>query len=878
MTVKNRFPMPRIDELFDMLRGAICFSKIDLRTTHHIYMTAFVSHCGHHEFTVMSFGLTYAHAVFMDMMSGIFMPYLNYFVMVFIDDILIYSASKAEHVEHLRIALQLLRDNQLYAKLSKCEFWLSRVKFLGHVVSGAGIAMDDEKVVAVKDWETPKTVFDIRSFLGLAGYYRRFVQDFAKLASPLTRLTRKDVKFVWTDACEESFQEMKTRLTTAPILIVPERGRGYTLYCDTSLLGYGGVLMQDDRVVAFGSRHLKDHERNYPTHDLELGSVVFALKSWRHYLYGEDFVVFSDHKSLGYIFTQKDLNMRQRRWLEYLADYTFTMHYHPGKANVVADALSRRSYTTLSSLLVRSQRITPDLRGLLHARSWESRKDRLFSMVALPSLLAKVKASQFGDDEAESFCAKLMEGHVLTGWSLDQEGYLLRNGRIYVPAACRGEVLREHHCSRFAVHPGSTKMYNDLRRQYQWAGMKQHVAEVVAKCLTCQRIKAEHKSPAGKLQSLEIPVWKWDHITMDFVTALPKTATGHDSIWDIVDRLTKVAHFFPVRSTFKVEQYSRIYMRGIVRVHGVPLSIVSDRDPKFTSGFWNSLQSALRTKIRLSTAYHPQTDGQSERTIQTLADMLRACVMDFGGSWEDHLHLVEFAYNNSYQASIGMAPYEALYGRPCRSPLCWVEAGESSVVRSRTDSTTGETTMEGPELIAETTDRIAIARQRMQAAQDRQKKYADLDRREVEFSVGDHAFLRVSSRRGLQQASRLGKLAPRFVGPFLILERIGKVAYRLALSPQFAKMHNVFHVSTLKPYVHDPTHVLDFQDLTIQDDISIEDRPIQILDRREQVLRNKVIPLVKVMWSHHGVEEATWEREALIREQYPALFVRPDVL
>src|SRR5438270_11101184 len=234
---------------------------------------------------------------------------------------------------------------------------------------------------------------------------------------------------------------------------------------------------------------------------------------------------------------------------------------------------------------------------------------------------------------------------------------------------------------------------------------------------------------------------------------------------------------------------------------------------------------------------------------------------------------MECSYNNSFQSSIGMAPYEALYGRPCISPLCWVEAGESSVVRSRTDPTTGEVTMQGPELIAETTERIAIARQRMQAAQDRQKKYADPERREVEYSVGDHAFLRVSSRRGLQQAGRLGKLAPRFVGPFLILERIGKVAYRLALPPKFAKMHNVFHVSTLKPYVHDPTHVLDFQDLTIQGDISIEDRPIQILDRREQVLRNKVIPLVKVMWSHHGVEEATWEREALICEQYPALFI-----
>ena len=254
----------------------------------------------------MPFGLTNTPTVFMDMMSRIFRPYLNKFVVVFVDDILIYSTTKEEHAEHLRIALQLIMDHRLHAKLSKCEFWLSEVKFLGHVVSGAGIAVDSDKVAAVADWATPKTMFDIRSFLGLAGYYRRFVHDFARLAAPLTRLTRKDVKFVWTDACETSFQELKKRLTTTPILIVPERGRGYTLYCDASLLGYRGVLMQGDRVVIFGSRQLKDHEKNYPTHDLELCSVVFALKTWRHYLYGKDFVVFFDHESLGYIFTQKN--------------------------------------------------------------------------------------------------------------------------------------------------------------------------------------------------------------------------------------------------------------------------------------------------------------------------------------------------------------------------------------------------------------------------------------------------------------------------------------------------------------------------------------------------------------------------------------------
>src|SRR3954470_8212992 len=241
-------------------------------------------------------------------------------MVVFVDDILIYSRSEEEHEGHLRAVLQLLRDHRLYAKFSKCEFWLTEVKFLGHVVFGDGIAVDPAKIKAVLDWERSKSLFDICSFLGLAGYYRRFVSDFSKLAAPLTRLTRKGVKFVWTDDCESSFTELKTRLTTAPILTIPERGLGYTLYCDASLLGYGAVLMQLGKIVAFSSRQLKEHERNYPIHDLELGSVVFALKTWRHYLYGEKFEVYSDHKSLSHIFTQKDLNMRQRRWLEYIAN------------------------------------------------------------------------------------------------------------------------------------------------------------------------------------------------------------------------------------------------------------------------------------------------------------------------------------------------------------------------------------------------------------------------------------------------------------------------------------------------------------------------------------------------------------------------------
>src|SRR3954471_6383129 len=572
--------------------------------------------------------------------------------------------------------------------------------------------------------------------------------------------------------------ELKMRVTTAPILIVSDLGLGYTLYCDASLLGYGAVLMQLGRVVAFSSRQLKEHERNYPVHDLELGSVVFALKTWRHYLYGEKFEVYSDHKSLSHIFTQKDLNMRQRRWLEYIADYDFELLYHPGKANVVADGLSRKRRATLSSVMI---------------CGWLERQPRLFAFTAEPALLVKVKKAQETDQETLQTIAQIADGQGAQHWSVDPAGILLQRGRIFVPESCRAEVLREFHSSRFAVHPGGTKMYRDLQRQYRWPGMKRDVADYISRCLTCQWVKAVCRHPAGLLQPLEVPEWKWEHVTMDFVCGLPRTRQKHEAIWVIVDRLIKSAHFLPMNMTDPYDRLSRLYVHEIVRLHGVPASIVSDRDPRFTSHFWQSFQQALGTELRLSTTYHPQTDGQSERTIQILEDMLRSCIIDFGGIWEDHLPIVEFAYNNSFQASIGMAPFEALYGRPCRSPLCWVDAGESSSVRHRIDEDTGETILLGPEFITETTEKIALIRQRIRAAQDRQKVYADQNRREVTFEVGDMVFLKVSAHRGLQKSRKLGKLAPRYIGPFRVLERVGPVAYRLDLPPQFAAISFLCH-------------------------------------------------------------------------------------
>jgi hypothetical protein len=349
VTIKNKYPLPRIDVLFDQLAGARVFSKVDLRSGYHqikirpcdIPKTAFSTRYGLYEYLVMSFGLNNAPAYFMYLMNSVFMTELDKFVVVFIDDILIYSKNDEEHAGHLRIVLQRLRDHKLYAKFSKCEFWLDSVKFLGHTISKEGISVDASKVQEVMDWKPPKTVHQIRSFLGLAGYYRRFIPDFSRIAKSMTELLKKGVKFVWSEDCEKAFHTLRQHLTTAPVLVQPDNSQPFEVFCDASSTGLGCVLMQENRVIAYASRSLRPHEVNYPTHDLELAAVVHALKIWRHYLMGNRCNIFTEHKSLKYIFTKSELNMRQRRWLELIKDYDIEVHYHPGKANVVADALSR---------------------------------------------------------------------------------------------------------------------------------------------------------------------------------------------------------------------------------------------------------------------------------------------------------------------------------------------------------------------------------------------------------------------------------------------------------------------------------------------------------------------------------------------------------
>ncbi|KAA0045487.1 hypothetical protein IC582_016192 [Cucumis melo] len=388
--------------------------------------------------------------------------------------------------------------------------------------------------------------------------------------------------------------------------------------------------------------------------------------------------------------------------------------------------------------------------------------------------------------------------------------------------------------------------------------MKREVADFVSRCLVCQHVKAPRQKPAGLLQPLSVLGWKWESVSMDFIAGLPRTLRGYTVIWIVADRLTKSAHFVPGKSTYTASKCGQLYMIEVVRLHGVLVSIISDRDARFTSKFWKGLQLALGTRLDFSTTFHPQTDGQTERLNQILEDMLRACVLEFLGSWDSHLHLMEFAYNNNYQAAIGMATFEVLYGRCCKSPVFWGEIGEQGLL--------------GLELVQTTNTAMQKIRARMLTAQSRQKSYANVRRKDLEFDVGDMVFLKVAPMKGVLRFEKKGKLSPRFVGPFEILERTGPVAYRLVLPPSLSIVHDVFHVSMLRKYVADSTHVVDFEPLQINENLSYEEQPIEILAREVKVLRNQGISLVKVLWRNHRVEEATWEKEDDIRAQYPELF------
>jgi hypothetical protein len=417
--------------------------------------------------------------------------------------------------------------------------------------------------------------YEDSEFLGHAGYYQKFIEGFSKVAKRMTSLLEKGREFKWDEKCQDSFDQLKKRFMSPPVLVMPDLQKGFDIYCDACGQGLGCVLMQEGQVIAYASRQLQKHELNYPTDDLELAAVVHTLKIWRHYIMGTKCQVYTDHKSLKYIFTQKDLNLRQRRWLELIKDYDLEIHYHPGKANLVADALSWKEHVHSAFIVQLPDELAKDFERLnlgivTHTEG--------ITIELEPTLEHEIRKGQIGDAKIQEIKDLITEGRG-PEFTEDEQGTIWFKNRICVPDidSLRETILKEAHDLIYSIHPGSTKMYQDLKQKYWWYGLKRDVAAHVAMCDVCQRVKAEHQRPAGLLHPLKIPEWKWEEIDMDFITGVPRTPKGYDSIWVIVDRLTKVAHFIPVKTTYKGSQLVELYRARIVSLHSVPKKIILDR-------------------------------------------------------------------------------------------------------------------------------------------------------------------------------------------------------------------------------------------------------------------------------------------------------------
>ena len=870
LTVKNAYPLPRIDDLLDQLQGAKFFSKLDLRSGYwqipvasdSAPLTAFRTRYGHFEWLVMPFGLTNAPAAFMDQMHRLFSDLLDQFVVVFLDDILVFSKTAEEHQAHLREVLSRLRSAKFYAKLSKCDLWKTQVHFLGHVVTSSGIQVEETKVQAIRNWPPPHDVSSLRSFLGLASFYRRFVPGFAHLAAPLTDCFRKDHPFSWGPTQQQAFASLKDALCSTPIL----QPYGPHLPCvvdfDASNEAIGAVLLQRFPTglhpVAYESRRLNRAERNYSARDREQLAMVHATKVWRHYLLGKPVLMRTDHRPLLQPLRLEFMKGRHHRWEEQLQLFDIKLEYMPGRSHIAPDALSRRppSPPAVTALLTDSLRPGVGLRTTPAVCCGHS--VRTPSGLGLPAIstissvqpdsseLTSLRAGYDGDpfyhlvvDRLKILDVKYRDYHLTSG-------LLYRGDQLYVPNVplLRTTRLQEAHDIPISGHLGSEKTFSVLQRNWWWPGMDRDVRAFVRSCDTCQRNKARTQAPAGLLQPLATPSHRWEQVSLDLITGLPPTSKGHTALVVFVDRLSKQIITAPTTDSVTAPQVAQLYFDTVFRHHGLSRVLVSDRDPRFTGKFWQSLFSLLGTRLSMSTAYHPQTDGQTERANRTLEDMLRAFVNIHHNDWDLHLTAVEFAYNNSKQASTGFSPFYLNQGQHPLLPDSLFHSLPSKVPATA-------------DFLASLGSTLATAKANLATAQNRQKQYADQHRRPLIFAAGDRVYLSASNIP-LPLHQQVRKLSPRWLGPFSVCQVISPLAYKLTLPAHF-RIHPVFHISQLKPYIPSPEE-FPARVLPPPPPVLVDDQPEFIVERildRRVIGRGRV--QYKVLWKGYPAYDATWE-------------------
>ncbi|KAJ1599194.1 hypothetical protein NDA14_003925 [Ustilago hordei] len=863
ITVKNRAPLPLIEEQLFLLRKARIYTKLDLRAAYNLiriakgdeWKTAFGTQLGLYEYLVMPFGLANAPAHFQSFINDIFRDIIGIYVVVYLDDFLIFSDTEEAHVKHVTEVLTRLRSNRLFAKLSKCEFHTKTVEFLGYIIKPTGIEMDPEKVRTVKEWPMLESIHDIQRFLGFANFYRRFIAHFARIAKPLTALVKpieRFKKFELPEEAQQAFHKLIQAFTSAGVLQHFDYHLPTRLETDASDFAIAGVLKQEHEgrwhPVAFYSRKMSSAEKNYEIHDKELLAVVACLTQWRHMLAGlpNQLVILTDHEALKYFKSQRRITGRQARWAILLADFDFILQYRPGDKGGEPDALTRRT-----DMQPAGEEQDHNVRQLLPPRVFKETADHdsllVAPMISMESIASKglkdlVKIFQPLDQELQEIHRKkpfeLKDDLWYSGGSAKEV-----DGQSLSVEHLRFMVMTQCHDGITAGHVGRDATIKAAQRHYWWPNMTAWIADYVASCPVCARYKAPRHRPYGLLQPLATPDRPWGSISLDFIEGLPPSkkydSKTYDSILVIVDRLTKFAILAPTHKTVTAKQTAVLLYGHMVRLFRYPDHMVSDRGRQFISGAWKAFAEQMGVKHSLSTAYHPQTDGQTERVNQVIEQYLRMYCNYEQNDWANLLDTAAFVYNNTVHNSIGVSPFFACYGwNPKAHPDIPQRLGVNDPGRF-------EYLMDGKE-------RCKYLQEQIREAQRRSVNQYNRKHKDIEFKVGDMVYI---NRRNWKTRRPTPKLDTRFAGPYPVQERVGRRAYRITL-PANLRVHDVFHVSMLEPArtsslpqrAEQPTiPSLPDEDL----DFEVE----ALIDKRSHNGTTEY----KVLWRGYSEEAASWE-------------------
>ena len=860
ITIKNRYPLPRIDELIGRLQGATYFSKIDLKSGYHQlqvkeedrHKTAFRTRYGSYEFTVMSFGLTNAPSSFMALMHDVLKGLVDKTIVVYLDDIIIFSkGNKEEHQAKVEEVLQRLQEHSLVVNQAKCSFFQSSVDFLGFHVGRDGVKMEAAKVKGIMDLAPPTTKKQLRCFLGMIGFYRDFIDSFSVVSSPLSDLLQDKQIWEWNENRQAAFEKMKILLMSAPVLMLPDDTRPFIVNTDASSVGVGAVLQQIDtngklRPCAYFSKKLQPAETRYSTHEQEMLAIMLALKHWRHFLYRRPFTIRTDHRSLEHFLTQPQLNNRQRRWAEVLADYDFQIEYESGDTNTVADTLSRNPLFDDGQRLEQVNSIGTGTR--FRNPLYDEKKHSLNSVSSATSndIITQLKDAGARDVEY----TELLNGAQRDGFRV-VGGLVYFHSRVVIPSsatALQTTLLSECHETLVGGHYGVAKTAELISRHYYWKHMNKSVVCFVDTCITCTRSKATNSLSPGLLQPIEIPERRWSVVTLDFIGPLPMTIRGNNAVFTVVDKLSKTTYFIAFNMSSSAVDIATLFFDNVVRLHGLPTTIISDRDVRFTATFWKTLWTRLGTRLAMSTAWHPQTDGQSERANRTVQQYVRAFVNYKQDDWDTLLSTAELSYNNTVNPTTGYTPAFLQSGQHPRLP---VSIGAESICETAED------------MLKQLFEALDKCEKNSAQAQQKQKYQADKYRKDMQYKVGDKVMLRANH---LKHDFLTGKLTPKYIGPYEITAKIGAVAYQVQLPLSMSRTHNNFHVSRLRKFTPSPPH------FSSRIAVSPSEPPAELLDDGTEVwevekIMNKrtkrygrgsrVEYLVK--WKHTAVESSTWE-------------------